>query len=167
MESREKQNKVWEALGDWGLSWVMSIRSSWLWTETEGSQTVSGDWRESLGIVTGQNLDFLCPKLSKKYGDRVWRKYKVALTLNWQRGGGTQLAYASRTVHPHPNPLHPTMRSLGAYTRWGLAVRSRWWGTKVIGSWFLSLVLFQRQSEPGVSNQVIESGSLEALWPSF
>ena len=37
-----------------------------------------------------------------------------------------------------------SMRSLGAYIRWGLTVRSRWWGTKMLGSWFLPLKLFQR-----------------------
>ena len=31
----------------------------------------------------------------------------MALILNWQRGGGTQLAYASRTVSTPHRPLHP------------------------------------------------------------
>ena len=39
-------------------------------------------------------------------------------------------------------PLTLTMRSLGVYIRWRLAVRSWWWGAKVLGSWFLPLSLF-------------------------
>ena len=38
------------------------------------------------------------------------------------------------------------MRGLGVHMRQGLAVRSWWWETKVTGSWFLPLALFQWQS---------------------
>ena len=30
--------------------------------------------------------------------------------------------------------------------RWGLTIRNQWWGTNVLGSWFLPLALCERQS---------------------
>ena len=65
---------------------------------------------------------------------------KAVLILSWQRGEDSRLA-PQELCPPSPPPL----RSLRAYVKHGLAVRSRWWGTKVVGSWFL-LALFQRQT---------------------
>ena len=67
---------------------------------------------------------------------------KVAFILSWRRGEHSRLTPEELCPHPHPR----STRSLGAYVKQGLAVRSQWWGIKVIGSWFLPLVLFQRQS---------------------
>ena len=57
------------------------------------------------------------------------------------------------------------VRSLGAYRRPGLTVRSWWREAKATGSWFLAL--FQRRSHTGISNPAAASGSSVALRSSF
>ena len=85
---------------------------------------------------------------------------KVALKLSWCRGEHSKLLLQE---------LHPSSgRSLGirwrikykSCIRWGLTVRGQWRGTKVLWS-------CQKQSQAGVSNPVMESGSWVALQPSF
>ena len=87
-------------------------------------------------------------------GDR-----KVALILSWWRWGHSRL----RPQELFPPPFC-SLRCLVAYVSWGLAVRSQWWGTKVLESWFLPLPFLQRQSLADISNPVIESGSSVVLW---
>ena len=101
------------------------------------------DWQwPRTRIVVGQNLGFLCPvKPNKKYWDRVWRWYEGGFYSQASREGNT-VGSCLKDCAPLPLP----MRSLGAYIRQGLTVRSQWWGTKGIVSRFLPHEFFQWQS---------------------
>ena len=95
----------------------------------------------------GRSLCCCCPPKSwpSQPPEAEWKIQSLEGIESWflfsASGEGNTIDSCLKICAPH----HP-MRSLGAYIRQELAVRSWWWRTRVIGSWFLPLGLFQRQS---------------------
>ena len=109
---------------------------------------------------------YFCASPQSVAGQKLGASAHWSWTKNMETefGGSRKLALILSRQRAEHSSLMPqklclrSMRSPGAYIRWG---------TKVTGSWFLPHALFQRQSQAGISNSVIEAGSWVALWPSF
>ena len=139
-----------------------------LWTclpSRPGRTLPWGDWERAVyqaawrPLVAGQSLDFLCPlKPNKAYGDGVLRKQNGGFNFQPRRGKHSRLSLKNCA------PTTPSMSNLGACVRWGLTVRSQWWGIQVLGSWFLLLVLLHCFKDSHRLGPVTQWLSLAVPW---
>ena len=145
-------------IGSWGNKGIML---TWKHFHSEEKQNLKerSYFPSREKTVASQKLGLLGPA---KPNEKMWRQFggnrKGAFILSWQRGERSRLVPQELCPRPHEE-------SRGLYkTR---ACRGWRWGAKMMGSWFLPLALFPRQSSTGVSDPVMESGSLVALPSSF